>query len=214
MNSIIPIDDQPMDATFFGEVRRLTDFITPDALEVQNLYKSLTEGIDNTVDKITACWKWVASQVKYVEFVRGKLTINGKTSVQNDFWQSPEGTIQTRVGNCVTKSFLLTSLIRNGLSPNQVHCVLGNLYNGKPGGHSWVAVKLSGEEQIMESTTPVAPPMVPASAANRYESVHYFNDSIVYAVEGKTQLVPMTECFSTWLSDYLHWAYINSQKGS
>lgn len=66
----------------------------------------------------------------------------------------------------------------------------------------------------MESTTPAVPPMVPVSAAERYEAVHYFNDKIVLAVFGKTQLEPYTECFSTWLSDYLNWAYIESQKSS
>jgi len=210
----IPIDDQPMAATFFGEVRRLTDFITPDALEVQELYKKLTEGMDNSIDKITACWKWVASQVKYVEFVRGKLWIGNKISVQNDLWSPPETTINTRIGNCAVKSFLLTSLLRNELSPEQVYCALGNLYNGKPGGHAWPVVRLGGEEYIMESTAPTAPPMVPASIAKRYEAVHYFNDSEVFAVEGKTQMIPMTACYSTWLTDYLHWAYIESQRRS
>lgn len=214
IGNIVAIDDQPIDATFFGEVRRLTDFITPDALEVQELYKELTKGIDNTIDRITACWKWVAAQVKYVEFVRGKLSINGKTSWQNDFWQSPSQVITTQVGNCANKSFLLCSLLRNILPPDQVYCTLGNLYNGKPGGHGWVTAKIADEEYIMESTTPTAPPLVPVSAAKRYEAVHYFNDSQIYAVEGKTQLVPMCDCYSTWLSDYLHLAYIESQKSS
>jgi len=214
ISSIIAIDDQPIDATFFGEARRLTDFITPDALEVKSLYQEITEGIDNSIDKITACWKWVASRVKYVKFVRGKLSINGKTSVQNDLWTLPETTIRTRVGNCAVKSFLLTSLIRNELSPDQVYCALGNLYNGKPGGHAWPVVRLGGEEYIMESTTPTAPPLVPASLAKRYETVHYFNDAKVYAVEGKTQMIPMAACYSTWLSDYLNLAFIESQKGS
>jgi transglutaminase-like putative cysteine protease len=211
---IIPIDDQPMAATFFGEVRRLTDFITPDALEVQELHKKLTEGMNNSIDKITACWKWVASQVKYVEFVRGRLWIGNKVSVQNDLWPPPETTIRTRVGNCAVKSFLLASLIRNELPPDQVYCALGNLYNGKPGGHAWVSLNLAGQEYVMESTTPTAPPLVPASMAKRYEAVHYFNDSEVFAVEGKTQMIPMTACYSTWLTDYLNWAYIESQRRS
>jgi hypothetical protein len=213
-DSITKIDDQPMDASFFGEVRRLTDFITPDAFEVQNLYKSLTEGIGDTIGKITACWKWVANQVKYVEFVKGKLTINGKTSWQNDLWTLPETTIKTRVANCAVRSFLLTSLLRNGLAPDQVYCTLGNLYNGKPGGHAWVTLRLDGADLISESTTPTVPPLVSADAAERYEAVHHFNDKIVLAVEGKTQLVPMTDCYSTWLSDYLNWTYIESQKSS
>jgi hypothetical protein len=112
------------------------------------------------------------------------------------------------------KSFLLTSLLRNELPPEQVYCTLGNLYNGKPGGHAWVSLKLDGQEYFMESTTPTAPPLVPASAATRYEPVHYFNDVSVLAVEGRTQMVPMSHCYSTWLSDYLNWAYIQSQRSA
>ena len=212
VSSIVPIDDQPIDAAFFNEGRWLTDFITPDAFNVSELYKKLTEGIDTTTNRITACWKWVASQVKYVKFVKGKIWINGKTSVQKDLWILPELTIHTRVGNCAVKSFLLTSLLRNELSPDEVYCALGNLYNGKPGGHAWVALRDYGEEYVMESTQPTAPAMVPASTAKRYEAVHYFNDAQIYAVEGKTQMTPMAACFSTWLSDYLNWAYIEAQR--
>ena len=212
ISDIIQIDDQPIDAAFFGEGRWLTGFITPDAFDVHELYKKLTEDIDNKYDRITACWKWVASQVKYVKFVKGKIWINGKTSVQKDLWILPELTIHTRVGNCAVKSFLLTSLLRNELSPDEVYCALGNLYNGKPGGHAWVALRDHGEEYVMESTQPTAPAMVPASTAKRYEAVHYFNDAQIYAVEGKTQMTPMAACFSTWLSDYLNWAYIEAQR--
>ena len=39
------IDNQPILATFFDEGRWLTDFVTPDALEVQALHKNLTENV-------------------------------------------------------------------------------------------------------------------------------------------------------------------------
>lgn len=211
---LIEIDDQPMEASFFGEGRWLTGFITPDSLEVRILYEEITKDIDDQLGRIIACWEWVTRQVKYVKSVRGQLTINGKTSWQSDYWAMPELTIRTRIGNCAVKSFLLTSLLRNELPPSQVYCTLGNLYNGKPGGHAWVSLELPDGEQIMESTTPAAPPLVLASAADRYEAVHHFNDSKVFAVEGRTQLKPMCDCYSTWLSDYLNWAYIESQKSS
>ena len=207
--AIIPIDDQPMDAAFFGEVQRLTDFITPDALEVQALYHQLTDGIDDQMERLAACRQWVASQVRYVETVRAKLEINGRTDFQKDYWSSPQLTIKTRVGNCAIKSFLLASLLRNELPPDQVYCTMGNLYNGKPGGHAWVSVKIP-DEYIMESTTVRVPPLVRADAADRYEAVHYFNDLVILAVEGKTQLEPYARCFSDWLSDYLNWAYIHN----
>lgn len=212
VSSLIAIDNQPIAASFFGEGQWLTDFITPDALDVQTLYKELTQGIDNTTERIIACWRWVASQVKYVRFVKGCLWVNGRSSIQKDYWQPPSLTLQTRVGNCAVKSFLLCSLLRNELPADLVYCTLGNLYNGKAGGHAWCTLKLDDEEYVMESTMPTAPPLVPVGAAKRYEPVHYFNDKSVHAVEGKTQILPYTLCFSTWLSDYLNWAYIKGQR--
>ncbi|MDP2661553.1 MAG: transglutaminase-like domain-containing protein [Dehalococcoidia bacterium] len=210
MTERVPINDQPIAATFFGEGRWLTSFITPAAMEVQELHRRLTEGVSDSRERITACWDWVTSNIRYVEFVKGKLWINGKASVQNDLWVMPELTIQTRVGNCAVSSFLLCSLLRNELPPEQVHCTLGNLYNGTPGGHAWLTLNLDGEEFTMESTTPKIPPLVPSRKTTRYEAVHYFNDVSVAAVEGKTQLIPFKRVYSDWLSDYLNWAYIQS----
>lgn len=210
---ILRIDDQPIAADFFSQGRWLTDWITPDALEIGELHRNLTKGITAPLERITACWKWVASEVKYVKFVRGRIWINGKSSTQNDLWTLPNTTVHTHVGNCAVKSFLLTSLLRRELPVSQVYCVLGNLYNGKPGGHAWVSLKLDGDDYIMESTMPTGPPLVRKQATQRYEAVHYFNDKVVLAVEDKTQLIPMTACYSTWLSDYLHWAYIEGQRG-
>jgi hypothetical protein len=210
--SVIPIDNQPIAASFFGEGQWLTDFITPGAQDIQGLYQQLTQGISGSEERIIACWKWVTSQVKYVKFVKGWIWVNGRSSVQRDYWQPPSLTIQTRVGNCAVKSFLLCSLLRNELSPDQVYCALGNLHNGKSGGHAWCILKLGDEEYVMESTTPTAPPLVPISAATRYEPFHFFNDKSIFAVEGNTQIMPYTLCYSTWLADYLNWAYIERQR--
>lgn len=213
--SVVPINDQPVTASFFGEGRWLTDFVTPEASDVRRLYKQLTSGVDGLLDKAVACREWVARQVKYVPFVRGMISVNGKTAFQNDLWTSPSMTIQTKVGNCAVKSFLLTSLLRNEFPANQVYCTLGNLYNGKPGGHAWVSLRVPEcGEQIMETTVPSVPPMVSADKATRYESVHYFNDQEVFAVEGRTQLVPMAAVYSTWLERYLNWVYIEEHRTS
>ena len=210
--AMVPIDDQPIAAGLWGEGSWLTDFITPDALDVQALHRQITEGINDRKERILACWKWVASQIKYVKFVKARMWVNGRSSVQDDYWQLPSLTLQTGVGNCAVKSFLLCSLLRNELPADQVYCALGNLYNGKAGGHAWIALNEDNEQYYMESTMPTAPPLVPASAAPRYEAVHYFNDEKVFAVQGKTQLVPFTLCYSTWLETYLHWAYIEGQR--
>lgn len=211
--NVINIDDQPISATFFGEGRWLTEFVTPGSLEVKQKYDELTEGLYSVEDKIEACWRWVASQIKYVEFIKARLQINGLSFTQNDLWMDPSLTIQTKVGNCANKSFLLTSLLRNALPSNAIHCVLGNLYNGEPGGHAWVEVSLGGRSFICESTRSDVPVLVPAEAAARYEAVHFFNDEEAFAVEGLTVMEPFSRCYSTWLKDYLDWVYINEQRG-
>ncbi len=213
MPQAIQIDDQPISATFFNEGKWLTDFITPDALEVKELHEKLTKDIDELQDKILACRDWVANSVKYVRFVQAKIYINGHTSSQDDYWQTPSQLIRTRVGNCANKAFLLCSLIRNELSSDKVHAVLGNLHQGaKPGGHAWVEVRPNGSNYIMESTRGDMKPMVAADIADIYESVIYFNDETVSAIEGRTVLEPFTRVFADWLKDYLDWAYIRGRK--
>ncbi len=212
MPNIIAIDDQPISATFFGEGRWLTDFVTPDAIDITELHKNLTEGITSLDEKIAILHKWVASQIKYKKFIRGRLSVEGKSSVQKDLWNMPSITARVRVGNCANKAFLMTSLLRQDMPASQIHCVLGNLYNGKAGGHAWVQVKLGGLDYIVETTRADVEPLVLASTAERYEAVHLFNDERAYAIEGRTVMEPMTACYSTWLSDYLDWVYIEGRK--
>ena len=212
MPDSIEIDNQPISATFFGEGRWLTDFITPEAIDIKELHKNLTQGITGLEDRIAALHSWVASQVRYTKFVKGRLSIEGKSSVQEDLWNMPSITARVKVGNCANKAFLMASLLRQDMSSSQVHCVLGNLYNGKAGGHAWVQAKLGGIDYIIETTRAVVSPLVLASYADRYEAVHLFNDETALAIEGRTVMEPMTACFSTWLSDYLNWSYIDGGK--
>lgn len=213
MQPATAIDDQPISATFFGEGRWLTDFITPNALEVKELYENLTKNIDDDDGRMLACWDWVANKVKYVRFVKAKIWVNGHASAQGDYWQAPSQIIRTRIGNCANKAFLLCSLLRNELSAENVHCVLGNLHQGvKPGGHSWVEIRANSHSYIMESTRGDMQPMVAANVASIYESVIYFNDQGVSAVPGRTVLEPFTAVYADWLRDYLDWAYIEGRK--
>jgi len=204
---MISIDDQPISATFFGEGRWLTDFVTPESLDIVKLHEKLAKGTSSMEDNIVRCWDWVASEIKYVKFVKGKVDIEGHTSYQDDLWNLPAVTAKIGVGNCANKSFLLSSLLRRELASDKVYCVLGNLYNGKVGGHAWVQARLGGIDYILESTRSDVS-MVPVALADRYEAVHLFNDERIYAIEGKTVLEPFTSCYSTWLRDYLNWNYI------
>jgi len=206
------IDDQPISATFFDEGKWITEFITPDALEVENLHDEITQGLDEIEDKAVASWKWVATQVKYVKYVRATLKLNGHVSRQSDYWQMPSQLIRTRIGNCANKTFLLTSLLRRDLSEDSVYAVLGNLNQGVPGGHAWVEMRFGGASYIMESTRGDMKPMVSSAVADIYEPVIYFNDKCISAIEGRTLLEPFTAVYADWLKDYLDWAYIEGRK--
>jgi len=209
-----PIDNQPIAATFFGEGKWLSDFITPEAIDVKELHSHIIgDSSATSEDTIAGLRRWVASQIQYKRFIKGRIWIEGKVSTQDDLWNLPSVTSRVGVGNCANKSFLLASLIRQELLPNQVYCVLGNLYNGKPGGHAWIQVRLHGADYIVESTREAVPDFVPVTAAERYEAVHLFNDKEIYSIEGKTVMEPYTACYSTWLEDYLSWSYIESKRG-
>lgn len=203
---LVPIDDQPMAAGLFGEGHWLTEFITPGNLEVKALFDEITDGIQSPWERIIACWQWVTEKVQYIRFVKAHLWVNGQHSVQGDYWAQPSLTVRVLKGNCATQSFLLSSLLRNILPPEEIFCVLGNLYNGRPGGHSWTEIEWAGKEYILEATTQA--PLVEKHLADRYETVHAFNDQMVLAVPGRTVLVPFSACYSTWLKDYLNWSYI------
>jgi len=209
---IISIDDQPISATFFNEGKWLTEFITPDAMEVKELFKDITKDISSKSNRVRALHQWVSNEIKYKPFIKAKLWVEGKSSVNSDAWLQPSLTRRIKIGNCANKSFLLTSLLRNEFDPGEVHCVLGNLRNGEPGGHAWVQVKLGDRAFIVESTRPDVEALVPAVIAERYEAVHFFNDQTAYAIEGRTVLEPFTRCYSTWLKDYLDMAYIEGTK--
>ncbi len=206
------IDNQPMNANFYKEGRWLTNYVTPNELEVQHLFQTLTKGVTGD-ERLEVCWRWVATQLRYYPTIQAQIEVMGKISYQKDYWMPADMAIKTRVGNCAVKSFLLASLLRNELEPKQVYCVLGNLLGGPiPGGHAWVVVILNGQEYIMESTRSDVQPFIPSEAAGRYEAVHYFNDYETYAVPGKTVMYPIGFAASGWLKDYLDWSYINRKK--
>jgi hypothetical protein len=213
MDFPVPIDDQPIAATFFGEGKWLTDFVTPEALEVTSLYKNLIEGLIPLEDKLGAMHRWVGNNVRYTPTIKAKIWVNGKTSDQDDYWQQPSQVIRTKVGNCCNKAFLLASLVRNEMTPDLVHVVLGNLHQPpRPGGHAWVQAVIDGEEYIMESTRGDMKPMVAAKVAEVYEAILFFNDKEVEAIEGRTLLTPFAAVYADWLKDYLDWAFIQGRK--
>jgi len=210
MDPTVPIDDQPIAAGFFGEGRWLSDFVTPNQPDILMLYQQLTQGLRTQEERITACWDFAANEIKYKSFITAEIRVEGIHSVQEDFWQSPSMVSKTHVGNCANKAFLLTSLLRNELSPDQVYCVLGNLRNGHQQGHAWVQTNIGGREYIVEATRNDVP-LLDVVNADRYQPVHYFNDQVILAVPGRTVMTPFEACYSSWLKDYIDFHYVNNQ---
>lgn len=208
ISGVIPIDDQPVSAGFFGEGKWLSDYITPNNPDVEMLHEDLTKGLQTKEERAVAAWDWVANEVKYKPFIRATIQIEGKSSAQADYWQSPAMCAHTHVGNCVNKAFLLASLLRRDFAQSEVYCVLGNLHNGAVSGHAWVEANINGSIFILEATRNDVP-LLAVEKGTRYEPVHYANDKEIYAVPGRTVMTPFHACYSSWLRDYLHWAYIN-----
>lgn len=211
------VDNQPIAATFFNEGKWLTEFITPQNLDVCSLYKQVTCDTFDKLERITRLRAWVTDKVEYKPFISGTLRIENHTQTNRDVWMSPAMVIRTRVGNCANKAFLLTSLLRQEFPDSEVFCVFGNLHNNynpnsPAGGHAWVQVLYEDEYYILETTTKKVPPMVLAETAKRYEAVHLFNDNKTYVIPGRTALQPFSAVYSKWLENYLDMAYIEGTK--
>lgn len=194
------VTNQPVSSGFFGQTSYLNEFLTPHNLQIEDLYDKLKgDTLENTIYN---CWKWVASNVKYVPTVRGFLNVEGKVSKQGDLWAPPNLIASIRTGNCFNKSTLLVSLLRNALPMENVSLVLGNINSG---GHAWTIVQPSGETYILETTQPnVKNPFVVAGEADIYEPVIFVNEVETSYIPDRQVKEPFISCDCVgWLTDYL-----------
>ena len=182
MRNLIPADNQPIDSRF-GDNIWVTDLITPENPDVMLRYLELTENLHTPEDKITALWRYVAN-LPYNETIRSKLIVNGYSFSQSDTWFYPAETMRIKKSNCANRSFLLASLLKNGLpAPGQVYCVAGNLAIDSIGAHAWVELNLHGRDFILETTQPnLGNPLLPVGALANYEAVVAFDENAVYTV--------------------------------
>ncbi len=215
MSPVVAMDDQPIDATWFQEGRWLTEFVTPDAMEVEELYKELVAGVDDKVERIKVIHEWVGREVKYRPFIKATLIVAGRMSTNKDCWLRPSITRRVKVGNCANKAFLVVSLLRQEMSPGDVHVVLGNLHTDKGvGGHAWAQVNIDESPYVIECTREDVPPLIPqGQTVDRYEPILFFNDKSAYAISQKEIMEPFAITgYAVWLKDYLDIAYIEGRK--
>lgn len=195
------IDDQPIAASLFGEDRWLTDWVTPDSLEIQSQYEKLTEGLTSAWDKALACFNRVLD-IPYTEAVRVRVSVDGKTFTQNDVWLEPGQALKADTHlNCANRAFLLASLLRRDYPANKVWTVFGNLRVNGLGGHAWVLLR-EQQDYILETTSPRI--RTPITNSDAHEGVIYFNDQEVRAVPGLELKQPFSKCWChPFLEDYL-----------
>lgn len=200
-----PADNQPIRASIFNETRLLTSWITPDAIQIQNTYDKLINGLQSPEDKIKACLGYVSS-FPYTRFIRAVANIAGKTFVQNDCWLQPAEAIYSPKLNCVNKTFLLASLLRQELPAESVWACLGNLNSDSQDGHAFGYIRLD-KDYILETTNPkVRDKLIPIeTVGNIYEDIVYVNDVGVRAIPERKIREPFSACYNClpFLSDYL-----------
>ena len=202
-----PGDDQPIGgphgATLFHEPRYLSSWVMPNSLGIQDAYKQLTNELSDRSARIKACWEYVKN-IPYVQFVRTHTNVGGKIFSQGDAWLDPAQSLQVGRLNCLNKSTLLASLLRQDLSAEEIYVCLCNLTSDGVGGHA--ICYLASNDLVMETTNPeLTNPFMRARDADIYESVIFFNDQNMRYVPGVPYLSePLGNCCVGWLRDYVN----------
>lgn len=147
-----------------------------DAPRVAYIAESLPPGDDF----ILTAWDFVGREVPYASYGTTIYFSDSAIRCKNCLTLDELMDQPAPVGNCVAKSMLLTSILRNRLGPDQVYMALGDLVTrGETGGHAWVIVKRAGTWYVLEATSPphmTAPWTTVEAAASRYRPTAYLND--------------------------------------
>lgn len=133
----------------------------------------------NTEDFILSAWGFVGREISYSPF--GSFIHIYNSTVECENCMLAQEVLVADSSNCVGKSILLTSILRNRIPPDQVYMVVGEYHRDGVGGHAWVIVEQNSVWYLLESTSP--PPAYPWMSAVALESVYvpdaYINDKSV-----------------------------------
>lgn len=121
---------------------------------VAGIATSLPQGLDPF---ILASWEFAGGEIAYAPY--GSTLRFKKDTLSCTKCLLPSETLKKGSGNCVAKSGLLVSLLRNRLPPENVYMALGLLALEGMGGHAWVIVQRGSKWYVLESTLP--PPRCP-----------------------------------------------------
>ena len=150
----------------------ISDLINPQS--VSHIAAQLDQS--NDAEFILDAWDFVGSHIPYMGYGSELFFTNHHIRCQKCLL--PTETLKNMQANCVGKSALLASLLRNRLPAERVYMVIGELADGDVGGHSWVEAKLDSEWYLLESTRPPRNnPWVRAAAMTKsYTAMSYLND--------------------------------------
>lgn len=200
-----PIGGEHSSATLFGESKWLGEWVTPHDLTIQETYERVTAGLSSLEDKIIASLKYVCG-FPYKRFISVETRVDNRSFVQKDAWLSPAQATQSPKLNCANRAFLLASLLRQEMPPEDVWVAMGNLNVDGQDGHAWDMIKLYGEQYMLEPTSSkVEASLIPIDLASTYEDVLYFNDFEVRAIPERKVREPFSSCYYClpFLSDYV-----------
>lgn len=116
---------------------------------------AITKDATSEKEKVTAIYKWIATHISY----DNELRLSSK--LQKEFYTSEENVLkkvlERKMALCGGFAFLFKSLCENvGISAEVVHGFTkdysGKIQNNKQPNHSWSAVKLNGQWQLLDIT--------------------------------------------------------------
>lgn len=188
---------------FAGEQHDIRDFVTPNQIEILGLYEHLKE--DDPYDTVINCWKYLNKYVQYPANPLGQTVDKQRLSTfggafiydqPNDYWQFPyETTARVRdaakrgkkaFGDCADVTFVLASVLRNQLGPNEIHACIGTyILKGKPCGHAWVKLRIDLNIYYIDATHDFGKPL----NFELYDEYVLFNDIELNVEKDVTKLL-------------------------
>ena len=141
---------------------------------------------------ILSAWDWVGRDIQYQAY--GSLIEFWDSTVYCERCLLPRDVLKRGRANCVGKSLLLASLLRNRLPAERVYLAIGDLTG--IGGHAWVsAQRHDGQWYILEATKPPRRWVTQTEIASRYIPEAYVNDvSLLCASEDICFIIPEASC--------------------
>ena len=141
-------------------------------------------------------WNMVGSQIAYSYY--GSILQLVDHSVKCERCVLPQEllTMENPKGNCVAKSALLVSLLRNRFPADRVYMAVGRYAkNGKYPGHAWVeTLRQDGQWYVMESTVPPTRWVPAAEVDDIYLPEAFINDQGSRCATRKCLIVDPVAC--------------------